>query len=93
VAHGIAEEHGRIVTDYLPLVLRAAHGKAANPNYNADTALVIAVDDYMALREPEDVATLDDYVRENILPVLAATPFVLVAIEGGREIHLEYILR
>lgn len=93
-AHGVAQEHGRILADYVPLVLRAAQGKASNPNYGTNTALIIAVDDYMALREPEDVATLDAYAREHVVPLLSQqSPFVMVALEGGRELHLEYRLR
>jgi hypothetical protein len=88
------QEHAHIVGNYLPLVLRAAEGKAANPHYGPGTALVIAVDDYMALREPEDVRTLDDFVRRAVIPLLIQqSPFVLVALEGGRELHLEYRLR
>src|SRR5690606_10527321 len=93
-AQGEAQQHDRIVGDYLPLVLRAAQGKAANPHYGPNTALIIAIDDYMALREPEDVKTLDDFARREVVPLLAQqSPFVLVALEGGRELHLEYRLR
>jgi hypothetical protein len=94
IAEGVAQEHGRIVAKYLPLVLRAARGKANNPHYGTNTALIIAVDDYMALREAEDVTTLDAYAREHVVPLLARqSPFVLLALEGGRELHLEYRLR
>ena len=58
------------------------------------SALVVAVDDYVGLREPNDAATLDAFVRAELLPqLIEQTPFVLVAFEGGRELHLEYVLR
>ena len=94
LAQGEAQEHGRILGDYLPLVLRAAKTKAENPHYGTHTALVIAIDDYMALRDREDAETLDDFARREVVPLLTQqSPFFLLALEGGRELHLEYRLR
>lgn len=90
---GEAQEHERIVGDYLPRVLSAVQNKAKNPNYEAGTALIVAVDDYMALRNPEDTKALDAYAKDQLLPALASTPFVVLALEGGRDIHLEYALK
>jgi hypothetical protein len=93
-AHGEAQQHEHIVGNYLPLVLRTAQSKAANPHYSPNTALVITVDDDMALREHADVAALDDLVRREIVPLLTQqSPFVLLALEGSSKLHLEYRLR
>lgn len=88
-AEGMAREHQVIRTDHLKRV-RAAVERKMKKNYERNTVLIVAVDDSVPFREPEDVRILDELARGALVPLLKGTNFVVLALEGSNGLHLCY---
>jgi hypothetical protein len=88
-AEGIAREHSSIRADHLSLVHNAVDRKSKK-EYNAQTALVVAVDDSVAFSKPDDVRALDDLANTRLLPLLTGSNFCLLALEGSVGLNLVY---
>ncbi len=89
-AEGIAREHKSIRADHLKLIQDAVEHKAKK-KYEQNTVLIVAVDDSVAFREPEDVTALDKLATTVLVPTLKRTNFTLMALEGSNGLHLCYI--
>jgi hypothetical protein len=87
-AEGIAREHSSIRADHLSLVHNVVDRKSKK-EYNAQTALVVAVDDSVAFSKPDDVCALDDLANSTLLPLLTGN-FCLLALEGDAGLNLVY---
>jgi hypothetical protein len=90
VAHGIAEDHDRVVDAALAQA-RAAVERKLSKAYPPGTALVVRVDDSIPFREQEDVDGLDQ-LAQLLVPRLSGREFVVLAFVGGRGLYLEYAL-
>jgi hypothetical protein len=90
-AEGVAREHQAIRGDALRLVKEAVERKAKK-RYEPNTALIVAVDDYVAFREEGDVAALESLATATLIPILRETNFNLFAMEGSNGLHLCYPL-
>ncbi len=88
-AEGMARAHKSIRADHLKLVQDAVERKAKK-KYEENTVLIVAVDDSTPFREKEDVEALDKLAREVLVPMLKATNFSLLALEGSNGLHLCY---
>jgi len=88
-AEGLAREHKSIRADHLKLVQDAVERKAKK-KYEKNTALIVAVDDLVPFREKADVDALDKLAKEVLVPMLKATNFSLLALEGSNGLHLCY---
>lgn len=88
-ARSEAHEHAAIVGQHLRSVADAVLRKAAKA-YEPKTALIVAVDDYLAFRECSDIAELDRVACETLLPALCKTNFILLALVGSNSVHLTY---
>jgi hypothetical protein len=88
-AEGIAREHKAIRAEHLQRVQDAVGRKVKN-RYERNTVLIVAVDDSVPFREQEDVQVLDKLAKEGLVPMLKATNFALLALEGGNVLHLCY---
>jgi hypothetical protein len=89
VAASVALEHSSIVSEYLQRV-RTAVSKKAGKHYQPNTALIVAIDDYLPFEREADVAALDAMVRADLVPLLAGTNFRLLALEGSKQTQLLY---
>jgi hypothetical protein len=89
VTESMALEHSSIVSEYLQRV-RTAVSKKAGKHYEPNTALIVAIDDYLPFEREADVAALDAMVREDLVPLLAGTNFRLLALEGSKQTQLLY---
>lgn len=69
---GRAEEetvpHVVLLNKGLELVVEAARQKSTRP-YGTDTSLVIVFDDYATFKSQEDLATLEEFVNTEVLPI------------------------
>jgi hypothetical protein len=90
-AEGMAREHTSIRADHLKLVQDAVERKAKK-KYEENTVLIVAVDDSTPFREKEDVEALDTLARKVLVPMLQATSFSLLALEGSNGLHLCYAI-
>lgn len=86
-----AYEHTTIRKHHINLVIDAVTRKAGKA-YEPRTALIVAIDDYLAFRDEDDVAELHQTVCTRLVPMLRVTNFTLLALEGSRAIHLTYEL-
>ena len=64
--------------------LSEAAEKKSIRDYPDGTALVIVIDDFVPFSDDEDVAVLDDYIRQTVLPV--TTQFPVLAVVGHRRL-------
>jgi hypothetical protein len=87
-----AVDHEAIVAEHLQRIARVVTTKAAK-GYPEATALVVAIDDYLAFRFTEDAARLDALAHEQLLPALTPTNFCALALEGGAGVHRYFPLR
>lgn len=88
-AESVAVEHTVLRAEHLGRV-RDAVARKAKKEYEQNTALIIAVDDSVPFREPEDARVLDELARDVLLPMLTDTNFIRLALEGSAGLHLCY---
>jgi hypothetical protein len=85
-ARSIALEHSEIRDEHLQRV-QTAVSKKASKHYEPNTALVVAIDDYVPFESDADGAVLDSLARSVLLPLLSATNIRLLALEGSKQTH------
>jgi hypothetical protein len=90
-APGIAREHTAIRADHLKLVEQVVERKAKK-NYEPNTVLIVAVEDFVPFSQKEDVAALDALATSTLVPALRGTNFSLLALEGSNGLHLCYAI-
>jgi len=88
-AESIALEHGSIVSEHLQRV-RTAVSKKASKQYEPNTALIVAIDDYVPFERKADCYELDSLARSVLVPSLSGTNIRLLALEGSKQTHLVY---
>ena len=75
-----AKYHSEVVTDHLSRI-EAAVARNSKKKYPEHTGLVIAFDDSIAFRKPEDLTQLENWARQNLIPCLPY--FELVSLVGA----------
>jgi hypothetical protein len=55
-----------------------------------NTALIVAIDDYVPFDSEADCAALDSLARSVLVPSLFGTNIRLLALEGSKQTHLVY---
>lgn len=91
IAENIAHEHEKIRAEHLQLVEEAVRRKAKK-DYQADTVLIVAVDDLVAFREEADVAALRTLATNTLIPMLAKSNFHMLALEGSNHVHETFVI-
>ena len=85
-AQSIALEHGTIRSEHLQRV-QTAVSKKASKHYEPNTALIVAIDDYVPFESKADCAALDSMARSVLVPSLSGKNIRLLALEGSKQTH------
>jgi hypothetical protein len=88
-AQSIALEHSKIRSEHLQRI-QAAVRKKASKHYEPNTALIVAIDDYVPFEGEVDRAALDLLAQSVLVPLLSGTNIRLLALEGSKQTHLVY---
>jgi hypothetical protein len=91
-AEGGVRDHRQTRAEHLALVENAVARKAKK-DYEPNTALIVAVDDSVPFRDPDDVEALRALATRTLAPMLKGTGFSLLALEGSNGVDLRYPLR
>ena len=88
-AQSIALEHSKIRDEHLQRV-QTAVSKKVSKHYEPNTALIVAIDDYVPFESRADCAALDSLARSILVPLLSASNIRLLAFEGSKQTHVVY---
>jgi hypothetical protein len=89
VAESMALEHSTIVSEHLQRIRTAVTRKADN-HYRPNTALIVAIDDYVPFAQAADLEALHSLVLSDLVPRLSRTNIRLLALEGNKQTHRIY---
>ena len=83
-----AREHSVIINNELKRIYDVAV-KKSKKEYPENTGIIIICDDYIAFRDSDDVAQLNTYIQDTVLPLL--TNFKMVFVIGwSSKTYLEF---